>query len=98
MGDLIMSKAPRAGTSSAPLVRAVVAAIGKEPQKDAARAFAGQAAADAAADELPELSQAELAAALADFWRFAERRRGRGPTLRIAPVDARKARLDRLEI
>ncbi|WP_374469383.1 NAD-glutamate dehydrogenase [Phenylobacterium sp.] len=81
------------------LVRAVLAAIGDEPQMEAARAFAEQAASDALTDELPELSATEVAANLADFWRFGERRRGRGPSIRITPVDgARHAGLDRLEI
>ncbi|HEY8615399.1 MAG TPA: NAD-glutamate dehydrogenase [Phenylobacterium sp.] len=66
---------------------------------EAARAFADQASADALTDELPELSAAELAANLADFWRFGERRRGRGPTIRIVPVEgSRHNGLDRLEI
>ncbi|ACG79907.1 NAD-specific glutamate dehydrogenase protein [Phenylobacterium zucineum HLK1] len=90
------SPAKSSGKSSgAALVRAVMDAIG-EP---AAKPFAAQAAADAAADELPELSAADLAANLADFWRFAERRRGRGPQIRIAPViGAHAGGLDRLEI
>ncbi|HZZ70103.1 MAG TPA: NAD-glutamate dehydrogenase [Phenylobacterium sp.] len=61
--------------------------------------FATQAAADAAPDELPELTTAELAQNLADFWRFGERRRGRGPTIRIEPVlGGKNGGLDRLEI
>ncbi|MFC3071227.1 NAD-glutamate dehydrogenase, partial [Phenylobacterium soli] len=75
-----------------------MAALGEDPAKESARDFAGQAAADAAPDELPELSTPELAANLADFWRFGERRRGRGPTMRIVPAEGRKAKLDRLEI
>ncbi|MDB5425454.1 MAG: NAD-specific glutamate dehydrogenase protein, partial [Phenylobacterium sp.] len=88
-----------ARTPSAPLVTAVLAALSDDPAKAAARAFARQAAADAAPDELPELSTADLARNLADFWRFGERRRGRGPSIRIAPViGERAAGLDRLEI
>ncbi|WP_309088427.1 NAD-glutamate dehydrogenase [Phenylobacterium sp.] len=83
----------------AALVRAVVAELDGDSAKGPAKAFATQAAADAAADELPELSTAELARNLADFWRFAERRRGRGPQMRIAPVEGVNAGgLDRLEI
>jgi glutamate dehydrogenase len=81
------------------LVKATLAALGADPSLEAARSFARQAAADAAPDELPELSTADLAANLADFWRFGERRRGRGPAIRIAPVIGQGAGgLDRLEI
>ncbi|HEX3701046.1 MAG TPA: NAD-glutamate dehydrogenase [Phenylobacterium sp.] len=90
-----MSKRPRAGSA---LVRAVMAALDGDRAKSAARGFAEQAGADAAPDELPELSTGELAANLADFWRFGERRRGRGPAIRIAPAKGRKAAFDRLEI
>ena len=83
-----MLKTPRAGTPSAArkLVRAFADALGKDPQAEAAYAFIAQAAADAAPDELPELSSAEIAANLLDFWRFAAHRRGRGATMRVAPV------------
>ncbi|MET0274530.1 MAG: hypothetical protein ABW360_16200, partial [Phenylobacterium sp.] len=99
-----MSKAPRAGSRRAPaagksLARAIVAAVGDAAQADAVKAFATQAAADEAADELPELSTPQLAANLADFWRSGQRRRGRGPSIRTAPViGAEQAGLDRLEI
>jgi glutamate dehydrogenase len=62
---------------------------------DPAKAFIAQAAEDAAPDELPELSPAELAQTLADFWRFGATRRG--AVIRIVPV-AGEAALDRLEI
>ncbi len=88
-----MSRAP--ATPSA-LTKAVVAALKGDPALADARAFAGQAAADAGPDELPELSAAHLAANLADFWRFGEHRRGRAPTIRIERVLG--ATLDRLEI
>ena len=78
------------------LVREVVARIGKTA---AARAFASQAAADAAIDETRELSQADLAANLADFWTFAGKRRGRSPAIRVVPaIGERAGGLDRLEI
>lgn len=65
------------------------------PETDASRAFIDQAAADAAPDELPELPIEGLAAALADFWAFAETRRSKAPTLRLVHGEAG---LDRLEI
>ncbi|HEX2817430.1 MAG TPA: NAD-glutamate dehydrogenase [Phenylobacterium sp.] len=90
-----MNKPPVTGA----LPKAVLAALKGDPAISGARAFAAQASADAAPDELPELTHAELAANLADFWRFGERRRGRGPTVRIAPVvGGKSAGLDRLEI
>jgi glutamate dehydrogenase len=91
-----MSKSRRASSA---LIRAIVSAIGEGPAKAAVRAFAEQAAADAVPDELPELDTSQLAANLADFWRFGDRRRGRKPMLRIAPaLEARAPGLDRLEI
>jgi glutamate dehydrogenase len=89
-----MSRRPRAAS----IVRAVMSALDGDPAREAARAFAEQAAADAAPDELPELSTPELAANLADFWRFGERRRGHAPAMRIVPALGRKGGLDRLEI
>jgi glutamate dehydrogenase len=81
------------------LPQAIIAAIGGGPAAEAAQVFAEQAAADVIPDELPELGAEQLAANLADFWRFGERRRGRGPMLRIAPaLDAGEPGLDRLEI
>ncbi|MES2723997.1 MAG: hypothetical protein V4656_12670, partial [Pseudomonadota bacterium] len=65
------------------------------PETDASRAFIAQAAADAAPDELPELPIEGLAAALADFWAFAETRKSKAPTLRLVQGEAG---LDRLEI
>jgi glutamate dehydrogenase len=86
-------------TSPKALPNAVLAALKGDPAISCAKAFAAQAAADAAPDELPELTAAEIAENLADFWRFGERRRGRGPTIRIAPVlGGDGVRLDRLEI
>ncbi|THD74341.1 MAG: NAD-glutamate dehydrogenase [Phenylobacterium sp.] len=90
-----MSKPPRAGAA---LIRAIMKALAGDVAQTAARAFADQAAADAAPDELTELSTPELAANLADFWAFGERRRGHGPKIRIVPAVGRRATLDRLEI
>jgi glutamate dehydrogenase len=90
-----MNHAPAAS----PLTKAVLAALKGDPALKEAKGFAAQAAADAAPEELPELSTADLAANLADFWRFGERRRGRGPTVRIVPViGGKNGGLDRLEI
>ncbi|MFL5296236.1 MAG: NAD-glutamate dehydrogenase [Phenylobacterium sp.] len=85
------------------LSKAILSALKRDPARDDAKVFAEQAAADAAPDELPELTTADLAANLADFWTFGARRRGRAPTIRIAPAIVRKgtkagAGLDRLEI
>src|ERR1700755_412050 len=81
-----------------PLTRAILAALKGDPALKEAKAFAAQAAADAAPEELPELSTAGLAANLADFWRRGERRRGRGPMIRIVRAIGQETRLDRLEI
>jgi len=88
-----MSRVPRTGSS---LAKALQTEMKDEAAVAGLKAFARQAAADAQPDELPELSTTDLARTLADFWRFSERRRGRGPQMRIAPVDG--ADLDRLEI
>jgi glutamate dehydrogenase len=91
-----MSRSPRAGT--APLVKAVLAALSEDPATEAVSTFAQQAAADAAPDELPELSAADMAANFADFWRFGQKR-GRGPAIRIVrAIGDKAAGLDRLEI
>jgi glutamate dehydrogenase len=90
-----MTRAPTLGN----LPKAIAAALKGDAALADAKAFAAQAAADAAPDELPELSPADLAANLADFWKFGERRRGRGPTLRIVPaLGSQAGGLDRLEI
>ncbi len=82
-----------------PLAKAIVATLTGNPAQAGVRAFASQAAADAQADELPELSSADLAQNLSDFWSLGARRRGRGPTIRVAPVlGAAAGGLDRLEI
>ena len=68
------------------LPKALLAALKGDSAIACAKTFAAQACADAAPDELPELTDAELAANLAAFWKFGERRRGRAPTVRVAPV------------
>jgi glutamate dehydrogenase len=91
-----MSKAPRA---AAALVKAVTSAIGEGSGLAPAKEFAQQAALDAVHDELPELTTADVAANLADFWAFGQHRRGRGPAIRIQPVIGKSAGgLDRLDI
>jgi glutamate dehydrogenase len=80
------------------LARAVLAALKGDRAPAQARAFAEQAAVDAAPDDLPELTSAELAANLADFWRFGERRRGHAPVIRVTPAIGRRGGLDRLEV
>ena len=87
-----MTRRPKPVKSAAPLIKAFLALV---PESEAGRAFIEQAAADAAPDELPELPAADLAAALADFWAFAETRRGKAPAIRLVHG---QAGLDRLEI
>ncbi len=88
-----MSRAPRAGTA---LAKALKAALADDPSPAAAKAYVTQAASDATPEELPELTPAELAQNLVDFWRFGERRRGRAPQIRV--TTATGAKLDRLDI
>jgi glutamate dehydrogenase len=58
-----------------------------------------QAQEDYAADELPEMSVADLAANFADFWTFAARRPARGPMIRVvAAIDADGHSLPRTRI
>jgi len=81
------------------LVKSFHDAVGDDPSPEAAEAFIAQAAADAAPGEPPELTPAELAENLADFWRFAARRADRKPAIRIVPaLGAGAQRLDRVEI
>ena len=94
-----MSRRDRAAQprrTDAALLRHLTDALPDDP---AAAAFARQAAEDAAPEELPELSTADIAANLVDFWGFGELRRGRKPILRVAPLaDAQTPALTRLEI
>jgi len=80
------------------LIRSIIKNVGRPADKCATNSFAEQVAADTVRDELPELSANDLAANLADFWRFGEKRRGRVPLVRIAPVLGDAVGLDRLEI
>ena len=88
-----MTRLSRTATA---LAKAIIAELTNDASPEAVTAFAKQAAGDAQADDVPELGAAGLAQNLADFWRFAESRRGRAPQVRIAPAVG--AELDRLEI
>ncbi|HEY3696659.1 NAD-glutamate dehydrogenase [Phenylobacterium sp.] len=73
-------------------------ALGDDPAPEAAQAFIEQAAADAAPDELRELSPAELGRNLADFWRFGARRPAGKALVRVAPALGEQGEaLDRVE-
>ncbi len=62
-------------------------------------AFLAQVREDYVPEELPGLTLAELAANLVDFWRFAGRRAGPGPAMRIvAALGAAGQGIDRLDI
>jgi len=91
-----MTRAPKTTPAASGLAKALQAELKDDPAAAGVKAFAKQAAEDAQPDELPELSAADLASNLADFWRFADRRRGRAPQIRIAAATG--ADLDRLEI
>src|SRR5580658_10720544 len=68
---------------------------------EAARTFVLQAQDDWAADELPDMTQADIGQALADFWRFGELHDGDSePAIRIrrAPHTAARPPCDLLEI
>ncbi|WP_337185196.1 NAD-glutamate dehydrogenase [Phenylobacterium sp.] len=84
---------PRTGGA---LSRALLAELRDDPETAGVKAFTRQVAADAEPDELAEFGAAGLARNLAEAWRFAGRRRGRSPQVRIAP--ALDVELDRLEI
>ncbi|MBA4794101.1 MAG: NAD-glutamate dehydrogenase [Phenylobacterium sp.] len=76
-------------------------ALGAGPASSALADFAAQVGEDVAADELPDLSPADLAANLADFWRFAEKRRGLSPAIRVVravTAGGGDADYDRLEV
>ncbi|MDZ4372062.1 MAG: NAD-glutamate dehydrogenase, partial [Phenylobacterium sp.] len=88
-------KTPPTRTGAA-VSRALLAELASDPDAAGVKAFARQAGADAQPDELPEVPATALARNLADFWRFAERRRGRQPQVRI--VSGVEADFDRLEI
>ena len=92
MGDKRVTRAPRTSPGLAKILKSDLAG---DPSAAAAELFAAQAAQDAVADELPEFSTPELAHQLADFWRFAARRPGHGPQMRVSQTTPG---LDRLEI
>ncbi|HYD46094.1 MAG TPA: NAD-glutamate dehydrogenase domain-containing protein, partial [Phenylobacterium sp.] len=74
---------------------------GGGPLDAAQQAFVEQVAEDVVADELPEVGEAALARALAEFWAFAGKAKDGKPAIRIAPMtgeDGRPLGLDRLEI
>jgi glutamate dehydrogenase len=73
--------------------------LAADPAKAAAESFADQVAGDALPEELAELTAAEMAGELADFWRLGAVRRGRRPAVRLAALAANgKAALTRLEV
>jgi len=94
-------------TIATPVLAATAAAsVGPElatalelPALDATlSAFAAQIDEDLDPHELPTVPTAQLAQALADFWRFAERRASAAPAVRIVPAQADVFEFDRLEI
>ncbi len=65
------------------------------------RDFIVQVVADIRGEELPDVSLADAAANLADFWAFAERRDAAGPLIRLTPAltaDGRPMGMDLLQI
>jgi glutamate dehydrogenase len=79
--------------ASGALAKTFLALVGENP---VTRAFIDQAAQDAAPDDLPEVSTALQAEALADFLTYALAHKGKGPALRLLPLE--ESGLDRLEI
>ena len=77
--------------------QALKAAFARLVDDAAAQDFIDQAAQDAAPDETPDLSPDALAESLADFWRFAATRKGKGPMIRVVPAPGAPG-LDRMEI
>jgi glutamate dehydrogenase len=88
-----MSRVPRVGAA---LAKSLLAELQGDPAPAAVKAFAKQVADDVQPDEVVELSTADLARNLADFWRYGAKRRGRAPQIRI--TDTLGASFDRLEI
>ena len=94
-----MNAPGRTGPSGRELESRLLARLPKEG--DGLAAFGAQAAEDVAPAELPEFSLDDLAANLADFWRFGAERPGLAPRLRIIRAcrdDASECEIDRLEI
>ena len=59
-------------------------ALGEDAATSAGAAFIDQICEDLSADEVAAISPEDLAAAALDFWRFAARREGPAPTVRLA--------------
>jgi glutamate dehydrogenase len=84
-----------------PLVTAFAKALGvsAEALSPAARGFATQAQDDWSAEELPGLGVADVAGALADFWRFGESAKDVSePAIRLRRTEAGETPSDLLEI
>ena len=84
-----------------PLVNAFAQALGSsvEALPPAARGFAAQAQDDWSAEELPGLDVADVARALADFWRFGESAKDLSePAIRIRRAEGGETPSDLLEI
>jgi len=94
--DLISAEAP-----IGPLVSAFAQALGvsAESLSPAARGFATQAQDDWSAEELPGLDVADVADALADFWRFGESAKDVSePVIRLRRTEGGEPPSDLLEI
>jgi glutamate dehydrogenase len=83
------------------LSTAVLARLGPDEASDAAREFVRQAADDCETGELPEVSPADLAVWLADFWRFGDRLADEEPRIdlvRAVSADGQPVKRDLLRI
>jgi glutamate dehydrogenase len=90
-----------AGVPIGPLVSAFAQALGSsvEALSPAARGFAAQAQDDWSAEELPGLDIADVARALADFWRFGESAKDLSePAIRLVRAEGGETPSDLLEI
>src|SRR5271156_5097527 len=94
---------PRSSAAEA-LAEAFAQALGRPSGRsglaEPEAAFILQAQEDYAADELPEMSVADLAANFADFWAFAARQTGSGPAIRVVSAvgaDGRRRPRARIE-
>jgi glutamate dehydrogenase len=89
------------GAPIGPLVSAFAQALGvsAEALSPAARGFAAQAQDDWSAEELPGLDVADVARALADFWRFGESAKDVSePVIRLRRTEGGETPSDLLEI
>src|ERR1700743_1551123 len=82
--------------ASDPLAAAFAAALGQTDLSGTEAHYLSQMREDYVPRELPDVAASDLAANLADFWRFAETRKGPGPAMRIVPAmgDPETSRLD----